>query len=271
MFIADLCRYLREEEGLLHFIKGALLCVCHRGRARIKINYTTHTLHAHDLLVILPTHLFSIEATEEDTLIEALLYSEEYWASISHSVDYKLLKAVEFHPLLSLPKEAREETRHLLRLIRQHEAENNIAVHIRHALVGGLAFSLLMLLVSKIDPTKADVPHLVTRKEILTHDFFELLAQHYERERQVAFYASQLCITPKHLSAMVKEVTHLPIQEWINNVTLLHIKRRLLTTTDTIQKISEDLHFQTASTFVRYFRQHVHITPSKYRNQHLRH
>jgi AraC-like DNA-binding protein len=64
---------------------------------------------------------------------------------------------------------------------------------------------------------------------------------------------------------MVKEVTHLSIQEWINNVTVLNIKRRLLTTTDTIQQISEDLNFQTPSTFIRYFRQHAGITPSRYR------
>jgi AraC-like DNA-binding protein len=64
---------------------------------------------------------------------------------------------------------------------------------------------------------------------------------------------------------MVKEVTHLSIQEWINNVTVLNIKRRLLTTTDTIQQISEDLNFQTPSTFIRYFRQHTGTTPSRYR------
>jgi AraC-like DNA-binding protein len=68
---------------------------------------------------------------------------------------------------------------------------------------------------------------------------------------------------------MVKEVTHLSILDWINNVTVLNIKRRLLTSTDTIQQISEDLNFQTPSTFVRYFRQHTGITPAKYRTSKL--
>jgi AraC-like DNA-binding protein len=105
---------------------------------------------------------------------------------------------------------------------------------------------------------------------VLVHDFFELLAVHYTTERRVAFYASKLCVTPKYLTTMVKEVTGLSILEWINNVTVLNIKRLLRTSQATIQQISEELNFQTPSTFVRYFRQHTGTTPLKYRNgEHL--
>jgi AraC-like DNA-binding protein len=64
----------------------------------------------------------------------------------------------------------------------------------------------------------------------------------------------------------VKDITKLSILDWINNVVILHIKRRLRTTNDTILQISEDLNFQTASTFIRYFRQHTGTTPLKFRN-----
>jgi AraC-like DNA-binding protein len=124
---------------------------------------------------------------------------------------------------------------------RQQERATGINGDLERSVAGGLAFSLLMLLVAVIYRSKADTPRMTTRKDILTHDFFELLSVHFETERKVAFYASRLCVTPKHLSAMVKQVTLLPIQEWINNVTVLNIKRRLLTTTDTVQQISEDL------------------------------
>jgi AraC-like DNA-binding protein len=270
LFIPNLSKYLQSDESFLHIIKGTLLCFCRQGSVKIKVNYNTYTLHANDILAILPTHVFCIEECSDDVTIEALLFSDEFWVSISHSVDYTLLKIVEQCPFYTLPEAYREEVATLLRLIRSHEEANDVPVKnmsLEQTITGGLAFSLLMLLVSLIDRAKAITPHPLTRKEMLTHDFFELLSQHYETERQVAFYASKLCVTPKHLSTMVKEVTRLPILEWINNVTVLNIKHKLLTSTDTIQQISEELNFQTPSTFVRYFRQHTGTTPSKYRNE----
>lgn len=268
LFIPNLYEYFKNTKGVLHFIKGTLLCFCRTGEARIKVNYSTYTLHPNDILAILPTHGLLLEESTDDTLIEAILYSDEYWASLSHSIDYKLIKTVEHNPFATLPKESIDEVNLLLDLIKKHDpAESNGERNpeMELTIAGGLAFSLLMLLVSYINKIETESPHPATRKEILTHDFFELLSQHYETERQVNFYASKLCVTPKHLSTMVREVTHLSILEWINNVTVLNIKRRLLTTTDTIQQISEELNFQTPSSFIRYFRQHTGITPAKYR------
>lgn len=268
LFIPDLREYLQSEDSYLHFIRGTLLCFCRRGEATIKVNYNTYTLNANEMLAILPTHVICIENSTEDAVIEALLYSDDYWVSLAHSVDYKLLKIVEHSPYLRLDDESCTEVFSLLDLIKKHEDNDDTNTDIERYMAGGLAFALLMLLVSLLGKNHSYAPRPVTRKEMLTHDFFELLSQHYETQRQVAFYASKLCVTPKHLSTMVKEVTHLSLQEWINSVTVLNIKRRLLTTTDTIQQISEDLNFQTPSTFIRYFRQHAGITPSRYRTEH---
>jgi AraC-like DNA-binding protein len=270
LYLPDLHKHLLNADNYQHFIKGTLLCFCRRGTARMRINYTTYELRSNDILAILPTHLFHLEECSEDTLIEAIFYSDDYWLSISHSIDYTLLKHVEQHPHFTIPESGRSDVNTLLQMIHRHEChseQNILNPQIELVVVRGLAYSLLMMLVSLIVKDSAPTPHLLTRKEVLTHDFFELLSQHYETERQVAFYASKLCVTPKHLSTMVKEVTRLPILEWINNVTILNIKHRLLTSTDTIQQISEDLNFQTPSTFVRYFRQHTGVTPSKFRSQ----
>jgi hypothetical protein len=92
LYIADLRAYLRHDDSYLHFIKGTLLCFCRRGSARIKVNYTSYSLSDNDILAILPTHVFSIEQCDDSTSIEAILYSDEYWASVSHSIDYGLIR-----------------------------------------------------------------------------------------------------------------------------------------------------------------------------------
>ena len=266
LFIPDLRAYLKDDNSYLHFIKGALLCFCRQGSATIKVNYSTYSLNSRNTLAILPTHVLSIENSSENAVLEAILYSDEYWTSIVRSVDYQIFKAAEFQPLVTLPDDTRQEAHTLLDLVKRHDVcSSGSSEVISRSVASGLAFSLLMLIVSVINFDSLKPPTLASRKEELTHDFFELLSKYYETERQVSFYASKLCVTPKHLSTMVKEVTRQSILDWINNVTVLNIKHRLRTTSDSILQISEALNFQTPSTFVRYFRQHTGVTPAKYR------
>jgi AraC-like DNA-binding protein len=268
LLIPNLQEYLKRDESYSHLIKGTLLCFCQNGSATIKINYQEYHLTPRTVLAILPTHVFRMVECQADTVIEALLYSDDYWTTIAQSVDYQLIKLVESNPLAHLPANGLQEVDMLMGLIKNHDCaapteQRNQMVELN--IVRSAAFSLLMLVVSFIEPGKEVEPHFASRKEVLTHDFFDLLLQHFETERLVSFYASKLCVTPKYLSSMVKEVTRQPIQEWISNVTILNIKRHLLTSQDSIQEIADKLKFQTPSTLIRYFRIHTGTTPSKFR------
>lgn len=44
-------------------------------------------------------------------------------------------------------------------------------------------------------------------QERLTRRFFDLVSQHYLTRHNVSFYADQLCVTPKSLSAAIKNTT----------------------------------------------------------------
>ena len=44
-------------------------------------------------------------------------------------------------------------------------------------------------------------------KKELTHKFFQLVMSNYKVNRSVTFYANSLCITPKYLTMVVKEVS----------------------------------------------------------------
>jgi AraC-like DNA-binding protein len=283
IMISDLRRFLQEEERNpgwsreTHLIKGMLLCFCRRGTATIRINYISYTLTSETVLAILPTHIFSIEPPSTDAsssdagIIEALIYTDEYWSAIAQSIDYQLIRRVERHPLTTLSERQLQELAPLIEIISRHEDPDYQALHdteIERVAVRGTAYALLMLLISGLDHIHANDPHSAGRKEELTHEFFDLLAQYYETERRVSFYASKLCVTPKYLSTVVKEVTQSSISDWINNVTILNIKRRLRTGTESIRQIAEELNFQTPSTMVRYFHHLTGTTPSRYRSGH---
>jgi AraC-like DNA-binding protein len=265
LYIDNLPEFLQYDKSKDHFINGALVCFCRQGYCTIKINFTLHRITQNDALIILPTHMFSIEDCSNDFKVDALIYTNDYWSSVAQSINYTILKKVEFHPLVNLTEEKRNEIEPLLHII--IEREKGEVSTIERSIIGCIAYSLLMILAVTIDNNiDTDLPRIVSRKEELTRRFFDLLSEHFKTERQVAFYASKLCVTPKHLSMCVKDITKLSILDWVNNATILSIKRRLRTTNDTIQQISEDFNFQTASTFSRYFRQHTGMTPLKFRN-----
>jgi AraC-like DNA-binding protein len=264
LYIENLPDFLQYDKSSDHFINGALVCFCRQGHCTIKINFTSHRINPNDALIILPTHMFSIDDCSSDFKADALLYTNDYWSSVAQSINYSILKKVEFNPLVNLTMEKQDEIYPLLRIIIEREKSN--VTTIERSIIGCIAYSLLMILAVTIDNCDTSLPRIVSRKEELTRRFFDLLSVHFETERQVSFYASKLCVTPKHISMCVKEITKLSIQDWVNHVTILSIKRRWRTTHDTIQQISEDFNFQTASSFSRYFRQHTGTTPLKFRN-----
>ena len=95
--------------------------------------------------------------------------------------------------------------------------------------------------------------------------FMTLAQQHCIQERDVAFYAAKLCITPKYLSEICRRVTSMPATEWIGYCTSFEIARRLADPTKTLSEIAYDMNFSSLSFFTRYVRQHFGKTPTALR------
>lgn len=110
------------------------------------------------------------------------------------------------------------------------------------------------------------LPAVKTRKEELTEMFITLLLTHYKTGHHVAFYAEKMLITPKYLSAVVKEVIGLGALDCINEVVIAKVKSYLRNSQRTVLQISDEFNFPNSSFFGRYFKQHTGETPLQYRN-----
>ncbi|MDR1199963.1 MAG: helix-turn-helix domain-containing protein, partial [Prevotellaceae bacterium] len=60
-----------------------------------------------------------------------------------------------------------------------------------------------------------------SKREILVEKFLDLVQIHYKEQRELSFYADRLCLTPKHLSKVVKETSGTTANEWIDNHVIL--------------------------------------------------
>ena len=97
--------------------------------------------------------------------------------------------------------------------------------------------------------------------------FFALAQQNARTEREVAFYADLLCITPKYLSQVSRTITGLPASVWIQFYASFELVSLLNDTTKTLTEVSDLMHFENVSHFSRYVKKTLGKTPSEYRNK----
>ena len=79
------------------------------------------------------------------------------------------------------------------------------------------------------------------------------------------FYADRLCITAKHLSQVVKNITGKTALAIIDEYVITEAKALLLSTTMSIQQISDKLNFPSQSVFGKYFKRCTSMTPKECR------
>lgn len=104
-----------------------------------------------------------------------------------------------------------------------------------------------------------------THREGIVAKFLKCVSDNFKTERRVEFYADKMCISSKHLSAVVKEVTGKTASEWIDIYVILEAKVLLHTTSLSIQQISGRLNFANQSFFGKYFKRLTGKTPTEFR------
>ena len=105
----------------------------------------------------------------------------------------------------------------------------------------------------------------LSRKEELFEQFLQLLFEHCKEQHVVTFYAERLFITPQYLSLILKELTGKSANKWIDDALIVEAKILLKAPQATVQQVADILHFSDQSTFGKFFKKHMGISPMEYR------
>lgn len=95
--------------------------------------------------------------------------------------------------------------------------------------------------------------------------FLELIGEHCDTHRDLDFYAREMCLNKQYLSSIISETTKRTTNQWIEEAAVTRIKVLLRHTTNSMQEISEIMHFPEPSHLSRYFKRVTGMTPSEYR------
>ncbi|MBB5395419.1 helix-turn-helix domain-containing protein [Mucilaginibacter sp. AK015] len=109
--------------------------------------------------------------------------------------------------------------------------------------------------------------HCITKSYCLLKSFQELIGEHYASQHVVAAYANLLNITPGYLNDVIKQQSGKTAISHIHNRLVVEAKRKLLHTDLSVKQIADELGFEDAAYFNRFFKRITNTTPMAYRQQ----
>lgn len=252
-----------ELDRFPKIVKAVFVALCLKGSCELSINKHTYPIKKNDMCVCFSATVLQTLSKSPD--FECMILATN--ARFIHQMDIpsaaELFLSIRENPCISLSKEEITFLHTYFRYI--NLAYERKGYPYRLEVTRQLLLALCYEVASIYQNGKCHIQHRYSYKDTLFRKFIQLLSVKYETERRTGFYAEMLHITPKYLSAIVKEVSHKSAAEWINDYVMQQAKLLLSTTSLTVQQISDKLHFANPSFFTQYFKRFTGKTPKEYR------
>ena len=240
------------------------VALCLEGSAEYTVDTKVHQVQKNDVIVINDGQVLSDYKLSPDCKGIAIMASNDFFAEIIKEV-YEMSQVFLFaysNPVFNLKPEKAATFNVYFNMIcekvedRGHRFRRELAISLLKAMIYDIG--------NEIYQKQASSPKR-TRAEVIFGNFIALVKDNFRHERRVSWYGEQLCITPKYLSETVKQVSRRTPNEWIDYFVVLEIRVLLKSSTLSIKEIAESLRFPNQSFLGKFFKEHVGISPSKYR------
>lgn len=241
------------------------------GEATIKINLEERKIFKNTLIFLAPDSLKQLVQKNGETKMYKLFFTAKFLQQIGmQKHEIEMINFMSGNHGQVIPMDS-AELNNVLRIIEtlkekyEHIKEHPYAEGIIHH-----TFQILLLEIGAISlKNNITLPQGSSRKRDLAVQFTNLLTQYYLEERSVKFYANKLSITPKYLNEVVHDVTGKSPGEIIDEKVMQEAKILLHNPRLSIAQIADLLHFSDQSFLGKFFKRHIGVSPSEYRNHNL--
>ncbi len=254
---------------------GLTFVLVTRGSLTIQINTDEYTLVKNSLFFTGPNsqHRLLDVDSHEGCEFYFLSISTEFIRSIN--IDLNALQNAHLRhvdrPVIILPSEYDELLKNYLEMLYQNaninKEQNLYTRNVSRSLIAALMYQLMQVFDSVMTrETVLDdgAQKIGLRRFTYVRQFIELVHKYYTSERSVGFYADKLCISPKYLSFIIKEVTNRTAAEWIDEYVILEAKNMLRFSGMNIQQVAYSLNFNNQSSFGKYFKHLTGMSPTQF-------
>lgn len=238
--------------------------LCHAGKAQFSMMDKTYAVEAGDW-VIWPLGseiydaLYSDDFEADFLLVERSFLIENNPEITWATKGYVFIKE---NPVFRLDERGKGLLQADFGLIRERLSQSNI---FRREILGRVLQIFLLDLWNVYEDAINRQEELNNVSACLFHRFMDLVRQYSTSEREVAFYADRLCVSPKYLSEIVKKGSGRPASYWINGYATQEIVAMLKKPEMTLTAISERMGFYNPAHFSRFVKKMLGMSPSEYR------
>ncbi|MCI1784626.1 MAG: helix-turn-helix domain-containing protein [Bacteroidales bacterium] len=276
-FVFDVSKY-DDSMKMLRYpcrFEGYLAIFCLSGEVMLDVDLNTFEVKEHSLVINVPGNIVKVSEFNEDDpssshfIIVAM--SSDFMSSIKMDFSRLFSESITFldNPCITLSDSETDICYRYLDLI--STILKNATLKSKKEVISGLISSVFYLLGSIwsrriIEATRLNGRKSSTRAKIIFDQFIKLVTEYHSSERNMAFYAGKLCLTPKYLSKVITSISGRSAPDWIDSFVILEAKNMLKYSDMTIKGIVYKLHFVNQSVFYKFFKSHTGMTPSEYRN-----
>lgn len=236
------------------------------GNVRLNIDFQEITLRHNDIIFLYPNNVIEFLEVSSDASFQSLFISGEYFTNLNlqmNSKDALEILSNNFSKILSL---CTESTIHIttsferLRFLNDPANETIFYKEMQKGIINLIMYELAGYL------QKQQNSLLKTyRKEDIAIKFAHLVNQHYQKRRDVQFYADQLFVTRTHLTRTIKDVYLKNPKQIIEDKIISEAKILLLKSEFSINQVMGELRFDDQPTFTKFFKKKTGFSPNAYR------
>lgn len=237
---------------------------CNNGYACIEIEFNRYYITKNTQVIITAgTYVQGIEVSE-DFNCSYIYFKQAVYDEVTSRLEPSFTFFLKEYPCVKLPERGVKKITLVMQIMDAyyHEKDNCYRAEIFKNYIQSMLYDIY-------DKTrtlfKIEKSENIGRKEELFVKFINLVYKHSPEEREVSFYAGELHITARYLSAIVQSIAETSAKELIDKHSIRAIKVLLKSTNKSIQTISYELRFPDQSLFARYFKKHTGMTPLEYR------
>ncbi|MEO0901722.1 MAG: AraC family transcriptional regulator [Bacteroidota bacterium] len=229
--------------------------------AKINLNTNEVDLEQFPLWFVVPGQVFSWVRDPQTKGIHIQFRKEFISQTIPNLTEtFPFLKITENSVFLMTPEEQLSLETDMKRMLSVFENPHPY----QEKMLEGMLVALLYNCKSVYERFKTKESHL-SKKQVLSQKFEQLVDKLYIDSKNVSDYASQLNVTPNYLTTIVKEVTGKTAKDVIQGRLFLESKTMLTFTSLDIAEIAYQLNLQEPTHFTRFFKKYSGTTPNKFR------
>ena len=250
-------------------VEAIIVIFCLNGIGQVSMNGSKYEMKRNQLMICMPHAVFSNYQKLTDNFEAKIIGISTHALNSSVSMSKNIWKNFYYllnNPIINVSEDEVELLSHYYELanLKMHGERSPFHQTIMMSLIHAVIFELLAF-TDKMNINEFEEEHQKSQSDVLFKNFLQLLAEHEGRIRSVQDYADILCVSPKYLSAVVKQMSGRTALAFIHETTIHAIVRQLKYTDKPIKQISDEMQFPSLSFFGKFVKSQLGVSPKQFR------